>query len=165
VVIISLLLQYIGEEAAAVFKWIFIIIVMIISPILYLIVPFMIMEKLNFIEAFKRSVRIGKKYYGKVFVVNTFIMIIFYVVKYLFTHIFNTVQVNYSLSFNFITRITGGCLLLSDSPAYYLILMVYLSVISSLYVLTSALRISLNASLMGKEATSEIAYDKVRDSV
>lgn len=165
VVIISLLMQYIGEEAVIIAKWIFIIIGFCITPILYLIIPFMIMEKLNFIEAFRRSIKIGRKYYGKAFIVNAFILIMFYVVRYLFTLIFEAIPLNYTLLFNFITQIKNGFYLISSEPSYYIVLMIYLCVISSLSVVMSGLRISMMASFMSNEYTSEKAYLKVSDSI
>jgi hypothetical protein len=166
VILLVLLNRFGGELAVQVAIWTFNILIVLASPFIYLVYPYMVMEKLNFRQALSKSINMGMKSYRKLLVVNLIIHLVFFVVGYLFSMLFNTIS-GYiylgesSLIIQFVQIFRG----LGSSPLYYLYMFIYISVISSLYVIASAIRAGICASLMGNGEEIETAYNKVKSSI
>jgi hypothetical protein len=113
-----------------------------------------------------KSINEGMKFYRKLLVVNVLIHAVFFVVGYLFSMLFNTLNGYVFLGeISLLTNLSNICGMLGANPLSYIYMLIYISVISSLFVLASAIRAGICASIMGTEKDPETAYEKVRSTI
>lgn len=163
ITIIFSLLNNIGGPALTIGLWIYRIIFIMLSPMLYLIIPFMILEKLGAIQSIQRAFQLGMKNYLKVFAISITIGIVFYIVRYIFSLVTGNFSFEYIPFLDLIIPLSTHPL--DGGVFYYLAYIIYLGLISSLFVLSSGIITALSASLMGEETSPKEAYNKIASSI
>jgi hypothetical protein len=143
-------LNQIGEPVATIGLWVYRILMLLVNPILFLVIPFMIIENLGLMKAIQRVIVIGKKHYLKVFMINLAIAAVMFIVNYLFSLLFNVTGLHYITSTSVLYNVIQSNALDSNT-LYYIVLIAYLSVLSSLAVLSSSIRVVLSNSLINEE--------------
>ncbi len=167
-IIIGFLNQFVGDIAAQIAIWVVNILFVLASPMIYLIFPYIVMGNLNFPQALMKSINEGIKFYRKLLVVNVLIHAVFFVVGYLFSMLFNTLNGYVFLGeISLLANTSNIWGMLDTNPIsyVYVYMLIYISVLSSLYVLASAIRTGICTSIMGTENDPETAYEKLRTTI
>ncbi len=150
-----------GIIIAVVMIVVFGIVALVLSPILNLIQPLMVLENTHFGKAFIRAFKIGFPQYWKtvaVFLLNKGMV---FLLNNIFMVLFAVFFVGMNMSFGFITLMET----LSTLTYVWIILSVYISVLSMVYVMSSGFSVSLTGEVMKSEKSAEEVFEKMYSSI
>lgn len=171
------LISNIGNEILIqIFMWVYRIASFMLAPFIITLVPIIIFNKSGLFKGIKQTINVVSKNYIKFFVISSIIILVFFGIEQLYSIInsnlyygrcfsgsdyHNLMNIGFENLFN--TKILGE--LFSLNINRIVLLFVYYSVVSSVYVVAVGLRTSLLASLSGNNENFEKTVEKVKNNI
>lgn len=150
-----------GQIAAVVMGIVYLLAMLIFTPVLSLVIPFMVIEKKNIFQAIARAFGLGFRNYWQAFGIEFINYSLLFFFTNMFIILFFVFQSGMHLSLGFYSTIHT----MFSLSIFWIILGVYVSVISMILVIKSSVLTAYCASIMNTDMTSDEAYDKVSKAV
>ncbi len=150
-----------GIIIAVVMVVVFGVLGLVLNPILSLIQPLMILENIHLGKAFIRAFKLGFPQYWKTVAVYLLNNGMVFLLNNIFMVLFAVFFVSMNMSFGFLTLMET----LSTLTYVWIILSVYISVLSMVYVMSSSFSVSLSSEVMRGEKPEDEVYEKILSSL